>query len=260
MNADAAPMASIELRELTAVIPAFNEESSIAAVVLQVRGQGIPVIVVDDASTDNTAAVARTAGASVLPLPLRMGAWAAMQAGIQQALRDGAQYIVTLDGDGQHQPEDIAALYAAVRSGAGAGTADAPHCAGCAGDVGEVGDFGGAGDVDCAIGSCPQRGSPARQVAWFFFRTLTGLRIRDLTSGFRVYNRRAARCLVRKEAMLSDYQDIGVLLLLRRYGMRLREVPVTMLPRSVGKSHVFSSWGKVAYYMIYSFVVSCSRR
>lgn len=254
MNADAAPTASIELRELTAVIPAFNEEASIAAVVQQVRGQGIPVIVVDDASTDNTAAAARAAGASVLPLPLRMGAWAAMQAGIQQALRDGAQYIVTLDGDGQHQPEDIAALYAAVRADAGTGTANASHCAGCSEDIGD------AGGVDCAIGSCPQRGSPARQVAWFFFRTLTGLRIRDLTSGFRVYNRRAARCLVRKEAMLSDYQDIGVLLLLRRYGMCLREVPVTMLPRSVGKSHVFSSWGKVVYYMIYSFVVSCSRR
>lgn len=230
---------------LTAVIPAFNEESSIAAVVLQVRGQGIPVIVVDDASTDNTAAAARAAGASVLPLPLRMGAWAAMQAGIQQALRDGAQHIVTLDGDGQHQPGDIAALYAAVAPDADRPGADRPDA---------------VYRADCAIGSCPQRGSSARQLAWFFFRVLTGLRIRDLTSGFRLYTRQAALCLVQKEAMLSDFQDIGVLLLLRRNRMRLCEVPVIMLPRSVGKSHVFSSWGKVAYYMIYSFVVSCSRR
>lgn len=245
---------------LVAVIPAFNEEMSIGTVVSQVVGLGIPVVVVDDASTDDTAAAARAAGAAVLPLPLRMGAWVAMQAGIQQALRDGAHYIVTLDGDGQHQPEDIAALYAALRPAGPAGVVGVVEAGDAAGASGAEVDTDCTDCADCAIGSCPQRGSLARQVAWFFFRTLTGLHVRDLTSGFRVYNRQAARCLLHKEAMLSDFQDIGVLLLLRRQGMRLCEVPVTMLPRSVGKSHVFSSWGKVAYYMIYSFVVSCSRR
>jgi hypothetical protein len=106
-----------------------------------------------------------------------------------------------------------------------------------------------AGAADVVIGACPQRGSKARKLAWAFFRRLAGFSIEDLTSGFRAYNRRAIELLAGSEATLLDYQDIGVLLLLRKARMTIVELPVEMNPRLSGKSRIYSSWWAVLRYM-----------
>lgn len=214
------------------VIPAWNEEPTIGGVVREVLRQGYPAIVVNDDSNDGTSAAARAAGAAVLDLPCRLGAWGAAQAGIRLGLRSGHQAIVTLDGDGQHLPADISALVAPIA----------------------------ARTADITIGSCLERGSPARQAAWRLFKALSGIAVADLTSGFRAYSRPAAGAMMGAEATLADYQDLGVLLLARRRAFRLLEIPVRMRQRAVGKSHIFSSWLKVARYMMYTLTIACTQR
>lgn len=205
------------------VIPARDEAATIAAVIAAIRAQGFDhILVVDDQSKDDTASIAVAAGARVLRPVLPMGAWGAMQTGIRHAMRTGYERVVTMDADGQHEPACIAALLAA------------------------------ASQHDVVIGAFPERGSAARQIAWRYFRLITGFRVEDLTSGFRCYSRAACVVLCDDEATLLDYQDMGVLLLLRRARMRMIEVPVDMYPRASGPSRIFASWSRVARYMLES--------
>lgn len=106
--------------KILAVIPAFNEATRIAAVVAQAAAHVERVIVVDDGSRDGTAAAANVAGAFVVRHPENCGAGAATMTGIEAARRLGADVIVTLDADEQHDASDIPALLAPVL----AGTAD----------------------------------------------------------------------------------------------------------------------------------------
>jgi hypothetical protein len=145
-----------------------------------------------------------------------------MQTGLRYAQRQGWKLAVTLDADGQHDPADITALIAPIL----------------------------AGEADVVIGACPPRVSWARRLAWGYFRALSGIGLEDLTSGFRAYNRAAIDRLALPDAALLDYQDVGVLLILRHQGLRIREVPVTMRERNNGKSRVFNSWLTVIRYML----------
>jgi glycosyltransferase involved in cell wall biosynthesis len=97
---------------IVALIPAFNEAPRIGAVVAATL-RHLPVLVVDDGSTDGTAARARDAGASVIEQRPNQGKGAALRAGFQRALDDGADAILTLDADGQHDAQDIPAFLAA---------------------------------------------------------------------------------------------------------------------------------------------------
>ena len=92
------------------VIAAYNEQTTIASVVQRLLARYPNVVVVDDGSTDNTARFAARAGAVVLRHIINRGQGAALQTGITYALRKGACYVVTFDGDGQHQVEDIPGL------------------------------------------------------------------------------------------------------------------------------------------------------
>ena len=92
------------------VIPAFNEAPVIGGVVAAVRTFFPHVLVVDDASSDDTAALAREAGAFTASHPLNLGQGAALQTGFEAALARGARYVVTFDADGQHDPADAAAM------------------------------------------------------------------------------------------------------------------------------------------------------
>lgn len=217
-------------RQPLIVIPARNEAATVGAVIGALREQGWHhVVVVDDQSADDTAAVARAAGAVVISPVLPMGAWGAMQTGIRYALKKGFHQVVTIDADGQHEPACIPKLLTAGRR----------H--------------------PVVIGAHPQRGSPARRIAWGYFRLITGFSIADLTSGFRCYNRAACEVLADEEATLLDYQDLGVLLLLRHAGLRIVEVPVEMYPRLTGPSRIFASWPKVARYMVESTLLCLAR-
>lgn len=220
------------LSAITVVIPAYNEELAIGQVVHAVRSLGLIVLVCNDASTDATAQEAMKAGAQVLDLPCTMGAWGATQAGIRHALCLKSQIIITMDADGQHMPQDIPALLEPLN----------------------------AQRADIVIASCTQRGSGARHLAWWMFRFITGLKVRDLTSGFRAYNRKAARSMLRTEALLVDFQDIGILLLARRRNLHIEEIQSHMQKRKAGKSRIFCSWFRVAYYMLYTFILAITRR
>ncbi|WP_369425456.1 glycosyltransferase family 2 protein, partial [Methanothrix sp.] len=100
---------------MVAILPAFNEETSIGSVVLLTRMYVDRVIVVDDGSSDRTAEVARLAGAEVIRHPTNMGKGAALRTGFMAA--EGADVIVTLDSDGQHDPADIPRLIQPVLHG-----------------------------------------------------------------------------------------------------------------------------------------------
>ena len=207
-------------RGILIVIPARDEAATIGEVIGGLRSAGWKeVAVIDDCSADDTATRAAAAGAEVFRPVLPLGAWGAMQTGIRHALRQGYSGVITMDADGQHEVGEIPSLLARCDT------------------------------ADVVIGAHPERGSRARRIAWRWFRRLTGFGLADLTSGFRYYNAEAMRVAASQEATLLDYQDIGVLLLLRRAGLRIAEVPVEMNPRAVGKSRVFNSWLTVARYM-----------
>ncbi len=213
---------------LLAVIPARNEAGTVAAIVRGVIASvGCDVLVVSDASTDETAALAKAAGAAVIDLPCRLGAWGATQTGMRYAQRNRYGVVMTLDADGQHHPQELPALLAEQRR--------------CGANV--------------LIGTYAQRLSAAKRLAWRYFRLLTGIGVQDFTSGLRVYDRRAVRALASREASLLDYQDLGVLMLLRKKGLTLHETPTVMSPRYQGGSRVFSSWLMVSRYMLHTTVL-----
>lgn len=213
------------------IIPAFNEEASIGTVIDDIRQHTVAdIVVVDDCSIDNTVAIARVKGAKVLSLALRLGAWGAMQAGARYALKQHYTVLLTMDADGQHLGNEIPGLLAELKSGA-----------------------------NVVIGAYPERGSPSRHIAWRLFRRLTGFSLQDLTSGFRAYDRRAMTVLAGREASLIDYQDVGILLLLRKAGLQIIEHPVKMRQRLTGASHIFSSWLVVTAYMVETILLCLAR-
>ena len=108
------------MAELAALIPALDCEGTIQAVVQATRPFVPRVLVVDDGSSDRTADAAKAAGAEVLRQPANRGKGAALRAGMRALLRDGVTHVVTLDGDGQHLPEDIPRLLAASAAEPGA--------------------------------------------------------------------------------------------------------------------------------------------
>lgn len=101
----------IEPMKCAAVIPCFNENAGVAALVAAVRRHFSCVMVVDDGSTDGTAALAGGGGATVFSHEQNLGKGAALKTGLSQALSQGFEWAVTLDGDGQHTPEDLPALF-----------------------------------------------------------------------------------------------------------------------------------------------------
>ena len=105
-------------RDIWVVIAAFNEANVIRDVVTEVAAAGWSVVVVDDGSRDDTAAQARVFGANVLRHAINVGQGAALQTGIDYAIRHGARAIVTFDADGQHTASDIPSLIDALDAGA----------------------------------------------------------------------------------------------------------------------------------------------
>ncbi|EIJ41300.1 glycosyl transferase [Beggiatoa alba B18LD] len=219
-------------KNIAILIPAKNEADSVGAVIRGIKrcfsGQ---IIVIDDASQDETASIARQAGAYVIPLAYSLGAWGATQTGLRYAWQQGYAVAITMDADGQHEPDSIPILLAAL----------APA------------------NCDVVIGAHPQRGSFARRFAWSLFRWLSGVTLEDLTSGLRGYNQKAINILASSEATLLDYQDMGVLMLLSQNNLIIEEVPISMQPRRNGHSRIFSSWWAVTHYMIYTLILCLAR-
>jgi glycosyltransferase involved in cell wall biosynthesis len=215
------------------IIPAYNESTDISYVINEIqKHSNFPVLVVDDASTDDTILKARKAGARVVPLAVQLGAWGATQTGLRYALTNNYAYAITMDADGQHLAESLPALLEPIIKK----------------------------EADVTIGTCTKRGSVSRRIAWSLMKRVSGLRLEDLTSGFRVYDRRAIRRLAAWQATLLEYQDVGVLAMLQASGIRIKDVEVNMVPRRSGISRIFYSWTSVIYYMAYTLLLGFTKR
>jgi hypothetical protein len=214
-----------------AVVPAYNEQATVGRVIQQIRHAApqLDVVVVDDGSTDATASLAERAGARVLRMPFNLGIGGAVQAGFRYAYEQGYDHMVQVDGDGQHDPQEIAKLFAAMEDER-------------------------SGDMICGSRFASPTGYVAPisrrtgiHIFAFLLSKLLGQPVTDPTSGFRLYNRRAIAVFARDYP--HDYPEVEAVLMLHYHRLRMREVPVQMYERGGGVSSINTS-GKSAYYMI----------
>ncbi len=212
------------------LIPAFNEEGAIARVIAGVHDvlPGAPVLVVDDCSQDATRDLAEQAGARVLPLPFHLGLGGCVQAGYMLAYELGYDYVIRVDGDGQHNPDDIPKLLETLRR------------TGCHMVIGSRYVPGGGGQTTAT------RGFGIRLFRGIL-RPILGKPVYDPTSGFVGVNR-AALGLFRRSFPL-EYPEIEALVVLQRKRFRFEEVPCSMRPRLAGRSTITAI--RSIYYVIH---------
>lgn len=210
------------------VVPAFNEERSVGQLVEALR-RVLPVaevVVVDDGCSDGTAEVARRSGATVVSLPVNLGIGGAVQAGFRYAVREGFSVAVQVDGDGQHDPGEVPRLLRAVVSGGA--------------DVAIGSRWLGRGDY-CA----PTNRRFGMWVLMWLVRWRTGQRFTDTTSGFRAVGPRALHLFA--ATYPGDFPEVESIVIAKRAGLTVSEVPVRMSKREYGRSSI-AGW-RSAYYM-----------
>ena len=200
-----------------AVVPAFNEEESVGSTIEELTSvnPGIDVLVVDDGSGDDTAQVARRAGAIVCQLPYNLGVGGAMRAGYRYALRHDYDVAVQVDADGQHDPTYLKALVDELDTA----------------DIVVGARFAGKGDYRA-------RG-PRRWAMRLLAVALTRLahhKLTDVTSGFRAVNRRGIRLFA--DHYPAEYlgDTVESLVIAVRSGCSVRQIPVSMRIRSGGQA------------------------
>ena len=204
-----------ELRVL-AIMPAFNEARSISDTIRELREvyPDLDILVIDDGSTDQTARVARAAGATVCQLPFNLGVGGAMRTGYRYALRHGYDAAAQVDADGQHDPAFLDQLLAGLQ-----------HA-----DVVVGARFAGEGSYRVGL----LRGLAMRLLAGTLTR-LTGERLTDVTSGFRAANRRAMTVFALHYPAEYLGDTVESLVIAHRTGCRVAQVPVAMRPRTTGQ-------------------------
>jgi glycosyltransferase involved in cell wall biosynthesis len=212
-----------------AIVPALNEEKTVARVVAGLRSAdpSIVVLVVDDGSTDGTAAAAEAAGALVLQLPFNLGIGAAVQTGYRYAIEHDFDYAVRIDADGQHDASEVERVLEPVVAGVA--------------DIAVGSRFAG---VDGYRSSRPRR-LGIRILAWTVSR-LVGQRITDATSGFQAVNRAGIALFARDYPY--DYPEVEATVMGCRHRLRVVEVGVSMREREHGRSSITTV--RSAYYMI----------
>jgi glycosyltransferase involved in cell wall biosynthesis len=215
-----------------AIVPAYNEAEAIASTIASIRRQApdFDVLVIDDGSVDGTAAHARAAGATVLSMPFNLGIGGAMQSGYIYALEHDYDVAVQVDGDGQHDPRHIHDLLAHLH------------------DVAELNMVTGSRFLDPNIDG--YRSSASRRVGIRVFALvvslITGRRVTDPTSGFRMTDRRGIELFARDYP--HDYPEVEAILLMHAHRLRSCEIPVEMRPRLTGSSAISST--QSVYYMV----------
>jgi len=210
-------------------VPAFNEQECVADVIEEIRAfdPDFAIVVVDDGSTDATAAAAERLGAHVVRLPFNLGIGGAVQTGFRYAFENGFGLAVRVDGDGQHDPAQLGALLAPVL----------------------------ADEADIVVGTRfatdgGYRSSRSRRIGISILAGTLSLivrrRVTDPTSGFQALNRRAIALFAADYP--HDYPEVEAALMVHKHQLRMTEVPVQMRERSAGRSSI----GALAsvYYMV----------
>ncbi len=215
---------------IVAVVPAYNESGAIGGIVDEIRSfdPALDVVVVDDASTDETAAIAAAHGAAVLRLPFNVGIGGAVQTGFRYALEQEYETAVRLDGDGQHDPRELPKLLAPLERG----------------------------DANLVIGSRfvdpggSYRPPFARRLGIRVFARLVSLlggqRVTDTTSGFMALDRVGITLFA--EEFPHDYPEVEATLVALRSGLRLAQVQVEMRERETGSSSI--TFVRSVYYLV----------
>lgn len=243
-------MAENELERAIVIIPAHNEGAHIAPIVRQIKANYpyFDVLVIDDGSSDDTRARALDAGASVISNPFSLGYGGALQTGYIYATRNRYNFLVQLDGDGQHDPTCIYDLINPVQSG----TADIT--------IGSRFLISQKEGLDWPAYRAPV----VRMIGMRLFSAIatffTGQKVTDPTSGYQAMNRKAFHLLAGDKFPI-DYPDADVIIMLHRAGFRIKEVPVRMFPSPDDKS--MHSGLKPLYYifkMFLSIIVTLLRR
>lgn len=202
--------------DVLVIVPAWNEVENVATTIREIHDadERYHVLVVDDGSTDGTAGAARAAGADVLALPFNLGVGGAMRAGFHYASRHDYRAVIQVDADGQHNPDDIAAIVSAL-------------------DKSDI----AIGARFAEVGSYKVRG-PRKWAMQLLGKALTGMsgtRLTDVTSGFRAAGPRAIEQYVDyyPAEYLGDTIDslVGAI----RAGLTVTQVPVAMRPRRHGQ-------------------------
>jgi glycosyltransferase involved in cell wall biosynthesis len=220
----------VTTHRLVAIVPAWNEAGAIGGVVDEIRrlSDAIEVVVVDDASSDDTAAIAEAHGATVLRLPFNLGIGGAVQTGFRYALENGYERAVRLDGDGQHDASQIPKILAPIETG----------------------------DADLVIGSrfvdpgSAYRPPLARRIGIRVFARLVSVlgrqRVTDTTSGFVALDR--AGIVLFAAEYPHDYPEVEATLVALRSGLRLAQVQVAMRERTTGTSSI--TFVRSLYYIV----------
>jgi glycosyltransferase involved in cell wall biosynthesis len=199
-----------------AIVPALNEERSVGVVVAETLRLGYDVCVVDDGSTDETAAHARRAGATVLSVPLNLGVGGALRCGFRWAIANGYDVAVQVDADGQHDPHEIAELLRVL----------------------------GEENADMVVGSRFADGAgeyevhPARRFAMSLLarraERATGTKVIDSTSGFRAIRRPLLDRFAENYPVEYLGDTVEALIEAGRAGAKIVEHPISASPRAHG--------------------------
>lgn len=215
------------------IIPCLNEEKNIGLVVKQAQ-KALPqakILVINDGSKDQTAFLAKKAGAEVVSHPYNLGYGAALQTGYRYALENNFEYVAQMDGDGQHYPEFLPSLLKSVTKG----------------------------DCDLALGSrflgkYHYKMQFLRRLGIAVFskiiQILAHQTITDPTSGFQAMNQKVVKFYT-SDIYPSDFPDADVLLMAHKKGFKIKELPVRMHPSDQSKLH---SGLKPIYYAFKMFL------
>ena len=210
------------------IIPSFNEEDNIASVITGIKNfADADIIVIDDGSEDLTANRAREAGAFVIRHPFNLGYGAALQTGYKYAVKMNYDFLLQMDGDGQHDPRSIPESFRLVES--------------CYCDALIGSRFLGNGEYRAGVLK-----SIGIRVFRLIIRMITGERITDPTSGYQCLNRRVLRYFT-SDSFPCDYPDANIIIALHRMGFVIKEIPVAMVTNREGRS-MHKGIFTIAYY------------
>lgn len=230
--------------ELLVIIPAYNEKKNLPFVFDALRQNQIDriadILIIDDASTDGTADIARSNGASCISFIFNLGYGNALQMGYKYANEKGYKYLIQLDADTQHDPCNIPVIYKALKTPCEDGRMP-----------------------DIILGSRFMKGSAEYDPGFmkkigflwlgFLVRLFGGGRLADATTGLQGLSRRAFSYYARFDNFDAKYPDANMILEMKLRGYRILQIPAVMHTRKSGKGMHTGIW-KPAKYMVRSSI------